>query len=379
MVSYMTDMERVLILFGADSRLEWGRSFQIAKAFKTLGHDVVYVDIPLSVKRSVGAAIRGNNSSFPVYQPRFGLPCAKLPLLRGLNYQIISRQLVSYLDEVKFNPTVIWAYAPYEPKVTRLLRERYHVKLVVYDIADERISLAIAQHGEKAGLITQKYEEEIARFSDAVVTITDKLKETKCKLHKTIKVMPNGIDTEMFNNNVEYAKPEYLVNLPGKIVLYIGAIEDWVDIEAIKVAASACPDAQFVLVGPARIDISLLTQMSNVHIIGTRPYAEMPACIAHADVCILPFKNNEITQNSDPLKLLQYLSMGKPVVALYFQGINNFGNAVSVASDYREFAAMISLAGNATTEVADAVRHFDWKHLVASTMQQLKVSEGNHE
>ena len=38
--------EKILILFGADSSLEWGRSYQWAKAFNKLGHDVFYVDLP---------------------------------------------------------------------------------------------------------------------------------------------------------------------------------------------------------------------------------------------------------------------------------------------------------------------------------------------
>ncbi len=313
--------ERVLILFGADSRLEWGRSYQIAKAFSSLGHSVSYIDLPRSSRLGFRNIKHNAVDSFNVsiFQPVFGLPCAKFPWLRWFNYLWIRRQVDGHLRKVGFSPTIIWAYAPYEPMITQYLRMTYNPRIVVYDIADERIALTEAQSGVKAAKITQQYEEEIARYCDAVVTITDKLKDTKAHLHKTIKVMPNGIDTEMFGAHGDYIKPNFLAGLHGKIVLYIGAVEEWVDVEAIRVAACENPDSHFVLVGPIRVEIPTLTQLKNVHVVGTRPYADMPACIAYSDVCILPFKDNEITRNSDPLKLLQYLSMGKPVVALFFQ------------------------------------------------------------
>jgi len=369
--------ENILLLFGADSTLEWGRSYQIAKAFASLGHTVSYIDLPCPLKQGMGHSNTGGAVQiFSTFQPVCGLPCAKFPWLRWINYLSIKSQVISHLHKIGFKPTIIWAYAPYEPMVARYLRNAYNPELVVYDIADERIALAETQSGVKASKITEKYEKEIARYCDAVVTITESLKNTKRHLHENIVVMPNGIDMEMFDNNAKYAKPSYLESLSGKIVLYIGAIEEWVDIEAIRMAACTCPDAQFVLVGPSRIDISTLTKLTNVHIIGSRPYAEMPACIAHADVCILPFKDNEITRNSDPLKLLQYLSMGKHVVALYFKGINSFGGAVTVASGHEEFSAMIRQAGNATNEVASNIREYDWKHLVPHVLQQIKTPKG---
>lgn len=368
--------ESVLILFGADSNLMWGRSYQIAKAYASLGHAVSYIDLPGSLKQGFvknGNSGRCDQFDISIFKPIFGLPCAKFPWLRRLNYIWIKAQLINYLRKNRFSPSIIWAYSPYEPKITRYLRDIYSPKFVVYDIADERIALTEAQFGEKAAKITKDYEEEIALYCDALITITNKLKNTKKHLHENIVVMPNGIDTMMFNSKAEYIKPKYFSDIQGKIVLYIGAVEEWVDIEAIRVAANDLPNANFVLVGPANSDITILNQNKNIHLIGRRPYVEMPAYIAHADVCILPFKDNEITRNSDPLKLLQYLSMGKPAVALFFEGVNDFGGAVSLASDYKEFSAMIRRAMDKTTqEAAFDIKDYDWKYLVSRTIQQFK-------
>jgi len=58
---------------------------------------------------------------------------------------------------------------------------------------------------------------------------------------------------------------------------------------------------------------------------------------------------------------------------LYFQGINDFGGAVSIASDHLEFVAMIRQAGVISTGAAETVINYDWKFLVMSTVQQLET------
>ncbi|MBN2654297.1 MAG: glycosyltransferase [Nitrospirae bacterium] len=365
--------ENILMLFGADSSLQWGRSYQIAKAFSSMGHKVLYIDLPLSLQKGFcPKKQKDKEERFEVFQPLLGLPCAKFAWLRQINFLIQKQQLNRYLEKTGFSPSIVWAYAPYEPRLAKYIKETYNPHLVVHDIADERIALAETQSGQRAARVTKKYEEEIAGYCDAVITITEKLRDTKKHLHESIFVMPNGVDMDMFKKNAEYTKPEYFPDTEGKVVLYIGAIEEWVDVEAIYAAAASENGLDFLCVGPVRSDISKLKQLRNVHLIGSKPYSEMPGYIAHSDVCILPFKDNEITRNSDPLKLLQYLSMGKPVVALKFEGINDFGGAVSAALTYQEFSNMIHLAAEQTDNVPAIVYEYDWKNLLSRTLGLLE-------
>jgi glycosyltransferase involved in cell wall biosynthesis len=45
------------------------------------------------------------------------------------------------------------------------------------------------------------------------------------------------------------------------------------------------------------------------------PHADIPRYIAAADICVAPFDNNEITRCKSPLKIVEYMASGKPVVA----------------------------------------------------------------
>ncbi len=44
-------------------------------------------------------------------------------------------------------------------------------------------------------------------------------------------------------------------------------------------------------------------------------HEDVPAHIAAADICVAPFEDNEITRCKSPLKIVEYLASGKPIVA----------------------------------------------------------------
>ena len=298
-----------------------------------------------------------------------------MPLLRGINYRLIESQIVSYLDSTGFKPSIIWAYAPYEPTIARQLKERYCAKFMLHDIADERISLAEALQGRKAAQITMNNEKKVAGYADFLVVITELLKKTKSHLHDKIMVLPNGVDTEMFSPKRILPVPEEYRTIAGKIVLYIGALEEWVDLEAIRFAAATAPELTFVLVGPSKVDLSLFGGQENIIKVGRRPYSEMPAYIRHADVCILPFRDVEVARNSDPLKVLQYLAMGKPTVSLYYEGVNDYGGHAVIAKNHAAFASALQYicdntpAVNATAVLAYIEANYSWKSLVARCLR----------
>ena len=57
-----------------------------------------------------------------------------------------------------------------------------------------------------------------------------------------------------------------------------------------------------------------LAALPNVHLYGPQPYADLPAWLERFDVCIIPFKINQVTEATDPVKFYEYLAQAKPVV-----------------------------------------------------------------
>jgi glycosyltransferase involved in cell wall biosynthesis len=186
-------------------------------------------------------------------------------------------------------------------------------------------------------------EKELVRFCDAVIVATENMKQKKSSLHKTIFAIPNGIDTDMFSPISELRKPSEYGQIGGKIILYIGTVGEWIDLNLIALSAKRYPEYAFVLIGPAKVDTSIFKDVGNVKLLGPREFSDMPAYIHYSDLCIVPFRNNEVTKASDTLKVFQYLSMGKPVVSTYYDGVNDHEGLVTIARTEDEFQEKIEL------------------------------------
>ncbi|OYV98183.1 MAG: hypothetical protein B7X11_06105 [Acidobacteria bacterium 37-65-4] len=63
-------------------------------------------------------------------------------------------------------------------------------------------------------------------------------------------------------------------------------------------------------------DLRPLGRLKNVHLVGERTYAVLPAYLHRFDVATIPFRVNDLTRATDPIKFYEYLSAGKPVVAV---------------------------------------------------------------
>jgi glycosyltransferase involved in cell wall biosynthesis len=78
-----------------------------------------------------------------------------------------------------------------------------------------------------------------------------------------------------------------------------------------------------------------------MHLLGSKPYAAVPAYVRAFDVCLIPFHLNDITHSVNPIKFYEYLSAGKPVVATPMAELEPFGSVVDLASDAPSFARAV--------------------------------------
>jgi len=75
-----------------------------------------------------------------------------------------------------------------------------------------------------------------------------------------------------------------------------------------------------------------------VHLIGPRPYEELPRYIKAFDVCIIPFLTTGVGSHSFPMKFFEYLASGKPVVTTPLPALREYLSLCRVASQADGFA-----------------------------------------
>lgn len=179
--------------------------------------------------------------------------------------------------------------------------------------------------------IARQLEMRTYRECDALVCVSETLKELVVResgvLPEKVVVIPNGVDTDMFDPG-RY-KPKRI--FPGFTIGFVGGLYMWqaVDLllEALHELRLEGMDLSLVVVGDGIMYETWRTQAqslgidSNVTFVGRVPWLEVPEYIAGFDVCYTG--QVEIQQVGkmyhSPLKLYEYMAMAKPVVASAFE------------------------------------------------------------
>jgi glycosyltransferase involved in cell wall biosynthesis len=197
-------------------------------------------------------------------------------------------------------------------------------------------------------------EADLCRRADLVVTTSETLCQTRARFNPNTYWIPNGADVEHFATPA-LASPE-LADIPRPIVGFVGGLSEWVDLELVAQLARQRPLWTFVLVGPIGVDTAPVQPLANVRLLGSRPYADLPAYLAAMDVGLIPFKRNEVTYHADPIKAYEYLAAGLPVVATDMPALRRMGHVLALAASPDEVLSRIAAALDAGRDAGRAAR-----------------------
>jgi O-antigen biosynthesis protein len=186
-------------------------------------------------------------------------------------------------------------------------------------------------------------EEDLLQNSDRVIVAGNayyyRLKQRYGS--QRLALVPNGAEFEHFTRRPS-ACPTELAGLSGPLIGFFGAFADWIDTPLLRLMATARPTWQFILIGSTLYaDLTPLQGLPNVHLLGEKPYADLPAYLHRFDVAIIPFRKLPVTQAMNPVKLFEYLSAGKPVVATDLDEMRFYANYAALASGPSAWLAAI--------------------------------------
>jgi len=135
----------------------------------------------------------------------------------------------------------------------------------------------------------------------------------------------NGVDTKTFNYESAYTIPEDMANLSKPIVGYAGKMQELFDIDLVEKCVHTFPHVNFVFIGQ-ELDPKWTKKLwgyPNTFYLGDKKYKFLPQYLSNFDVCIVPL-NKARQHGGDPIKLYEYLAMGKPVVTTNVEGAEIF-------------------------------------------------------
>jgi glycosyltransferase involved in cell wall biosynthesis len=137
--------------------------------------------------------------------------------------------------------------------------------------------------------------------------------------------IPVGADLAHFNPNINGGGIKSTYNITGPLILYIGQLHgaQYIDlfIKAANVVLHKNPSVSFMIVGEGFMEKQLRKLAEELGIedkiifTGSMPHHKIPEYIAAADICVVPFRDTKVTRCKSPLKIVEYMAMGKAIVA----------------------------------------------------------------
>ncbi len=132
-------------------------------------------------------------------------------------------------------------------------------------------------------------------------------------IRSDIALLRNGADTELFWGKAK-KQPDDLRRGDPTLV-FVASFWDpaWVDWDSLVHAAEAAPALSINVLGEPK-GLEGQPVPPNLHLLGSRPWVDLPNYLNHSDVGAVAY-DRERTRYNNPIKVLEYLASGLPVVS----------------------------------------------------------------
>ena len=168
-----------------------------------------------------------------------------------------------------------------------------------------------------------KHSDEVIPTNERLGNYVKRMSNGKCK---KIFLLHHGIDTSLFHkrdNNTKLRR-KFGFNEDDKIAVFLGTTYDFAGIDVViknfAVMRIILPTIKIMIVGAGDYDTKLKRLIieqgleKEVVLTGFQPYEEVPEFLGIADIAFNSFRLNDITKDIIPVKIVQYLACGKPLI-----------------------------------------------------------------
>lgn len=313
---------------------------------------------------------------FWVYSP-VTLPVHHLPLARPLNQQGLRAQVYLAGRRAGLARPIVWVNCPAAADAAIALER----SALVYQRTD--------RYEEFPGVDRQQiraFDRRLKAAADLTFYSNRELFECERGECRRGAYVDHGVDFALFAEAAGGARPpDELRGVRRPIAGFYGGIDAHTfDLGLAAEVVRRLPEVTFVFVGKASIDCAALASQSNVVLIGQQPYERIPQFGTCFDVCLMPWNQNDWIRACNPIKLKEYLALGKPVVSTPFSELESYTQSapplVYAAAGAAAFADAIRQALKEDSPAAAAarrarVREHSWAAKAAYVLELLEPGD----
>lgn len=272
-----------------------------------------------------------------------------IAVIARLNFAIQAFFVRRTLKKLGWSEWNVWCRLPRSFHVAKRIGYQH----LIYDVTDR---YEFYEKTDRNVKLTARAETLMISHASKIFCTTENLRRylyKKGAKKNSVKVIPNGVELSFF----DYAKgvEAYPSNKPIKdlTIIYMGLIAEWMDFDLIQEVANELP-GQLTLVGPVTSAAEQrLYQLDNVLVAPAVPYHKVPEILSDYDVCFIPHLPLPVRNEADPLKLMEYFALGKPVLSTRLGNILQYDDLVFFGSTCEEILDQLHEIVHASEDAAE--------------------------
>lgn len=183
----------------------------------------------------------------------------------------------------------------------------------------------------------KRYKEDLkcCELSDCIFAMSSKLMESRKEFEDKITVIGNGASYHPCNRSYHFSNS----------CAFVGNFRDWIDFDMLNRIIELNQSISFFFVGPVEEKVKgkmkdFLFSYKNVFYCGIKPKSMISSIYSSFDVVIIPYKQNAFIQATRPIKIVESVFAGTPVVTVPVAGYEEH-SFIKFAKTAEEFSKEI--------------------------------------
>ena len=191
-----------------------------------------------------------------------------------------------------------------------------------------------------------------------------------------VPLLTHGVDIEHWRADTERLPSAPPEEYERPWVVFWGLLDDRIDVRFVEHLSQRLGAGTILLVGPLQSPDPALLRLDRVRHVPAVGYDELPQFGQAADVLIMPYRDAPVTRAMQPLKLLEYLATGKPVVARDLPSTRPWSDCLDLAASPEEFCSLVAerIRGGLLSEQNGARQRLDEQSWISKAREFERVA-----